>query len=605
MPSLALRLGGVVWLAVALIGCGGGGGAPPAPTSQTPAPTVSPPPTPPPPPPPNNPPFQTTPDGSTSLQLSARVPIRLDTSMGGTVFSDPDGDPLTYKLYWNDKIIGDGPWLSLAAGDPAKPWDPDNLIGGAFYVSLRAYDPQGAMAEHLYIIERFFNRAPVVNNPNAAVFPAPNESVSRDLLQGGTTFVDPDGDPLTYSVDMIAPPGQNIGVQGTNVEGALGSAGLAARFTITASDNFGETGTDTFIVATAVPAPGDPSLPAASFVYADADLPLPSAFRSSALIREPFWDTAVQPDYPGVPSNAGATLGRVLFYDKRISVTNTLACGSCHVQSLGFTTAQRFPIGVLGTSLKRNAMALANVRYNFHEKWFSDLRADRLEDLVLMPMQDPTELGNVLPLIVQKLSATDFYPQLFEAAFGTREITPVRISRALAQFLRSIITYRSLFDRAYLPMDGPPAPAPDPTQFLSAEELRGADLFVSSHCADCHKTALQTLDGGALNNGLDAVFSDPGAGFGAFRATSLRNIAVTAPYMHDGRFATLREVIDHYDHGVVDSPSTSDVLRDDSLPGRPIRQLNLAEADKVALEAFLRTLTDYEMLTDPKFSDPF
>ena len=154
------------------------------------------------------------------------------------------------------------------------------------------------------------------------------------------------------------------------------------------------------------------------------------------------------------PTNAGATLGRVLFYDKRLSILNTHSCGSCHEQSLGFTTADRFPTGVLGTPQKRNAMAIANSRYNLFERYFSDTRVKDLENLSLMPIEDPTELGNLLPLLEQKLGATDFYPLLFQAAFGTREITRERIAKALAQFLRSIITYRSRFDQAYLVLDG-------------------------------------------------------------------------------------------------------------------------------------------------------
>jgi cytochrome c peroxidase len=136
---------------------------------------------------------------------------------------------------------------------------------------------------------------------------------------------------------------------------------------------------------------------------------------------------------------------------------------------------------------------------------------------------------------------------------------------------------------------------------LTATELRGADLFAENGCAVCHRTQLQ-IDAHA-NNGLDAILTDPGDHEGSFSAASLRNIAVTSPYMHDGRFATLREVIDHYDHGVVDAPFVSPVLRESG--NGPIRRLFLSEFDKNALEAFLRTLTDYEMLTDPKFADPF
>jgi cytochrome c peroxidase len=148
----------------------------------------------------------------------------------------------------------------------------------------------------------------------------------------------------------------------------------------------------------------------------------------------------------------------------------------------------------------------------------------------------------------------------------------------------------------------PPLPPPDPTQFLTPVELRGAQLFSDSGCEGCHKTTLQTT-GLFFNNGLDLVPLDPGSANGLFRAASLRNIAVTAPYMHDGRFATLRQVIEHYDHGVVETEHLSEGLRE--LPGGPVRRLNLPEQDKLALEAFFHTLTDTALNTDPKFADPF
>lgn len=590
----------------AVAACGGGGGGSPAPAAHPPVvaqpPVV--------PPPQNRPPVQTTKEGFTTLELSARTPIQIDLSMGGTVFSDPDGDPLTYYLRRAGETRTEtGPWLTLEAGDPAVPSDPAKLIGGQFSITIMAFDPAGDWTEHLYQIERLWNRPPVVANPNRAAFAAANEPVSRDLLQGGSTFRDPDGDPMTYAVEITAPPGQDFSVQGTDAAGRLDAAGLAGRFVITATDNFGASGADVFVVATAVPEPGRPVLLTPGYEYEDERLPLPWPFMQSRGALQPFWDTAGssigRDNGSGFPTNAGATLGRVLFYDKRLSVTNTHSCASCHLQPLSFTTAERFPTGVMGTPLRRNAMQLANVRYNLQEDWFGDLRAHTLEELVLMPTEDPTELGNLVYLVEEKLAATDFYPPLFEAAFGTPEVTAARIARAVSQFLRTIITYRSRYDQAYLSMDPPPAPLPDPARVLTAEELRGADIFVASHCTDCHQTDLQTLELGALNNGLDMFPADPGEVDGRFRAPSLRNIAVSAPYMHDGRFAGLREVIEHYDHGVVDSGLTSFLMRDDSVAGAPIRRLNLSEDDKNALEAFLNTLTDTEMLTDPKFSDPF
>jgi cytochrome c peroxidase len=279
------------------------------------------------------------------------------------------------------------------------------------------------------------------------------------------------------------------------------------------------------------------------------------------------------------------------------------------VQSHGFASPARFNSGALGVPLKRNAMALANARYQIHESWFSDMRVHALRDLVLMPIENSEELGNSLELLEEKLAATDFYPALFEAAFGTPQVTRERISRALAQFVQALISYRAKVDRALNPMTNDPW---DPPSVLNAQELRGFEIFTASpaNCSLCHEERAQTNVWHA-NNGLDVVPADPGVQnqglqrdgtTGIFKAASLRNIALTAPYMHDGRFNSLREVIDHYDHGIKDSPNLDAILRDVNFQPR---RMNFTEADKDALEAFLRTFTDDEFLNDPKFSDPF
>jgi cytochrome c peroxidase len=206
-----------------------------------------------------------------------------------------------------------------------------------------------------------------------------------------------------------------------------------------------------------------------------------------------------------------------------------------------------------------------------------------------------------MELLPAKLGNVDFYAPLFEAAFGTPEITEERIALALGQFLRSLISFDSRFDRAYHPMNEGQQPAPG--SVLTAQELRGAEIFNGQgHCFFCHAQGAQTLDIPA-NNGLDLEPADPGSSGGQFRAASLRNVAVTAPYMHDGRFQTLREVINHYSEGAVDGPLADPRLRG-MLLTNPVT-LHLSESDKDALEAFLNTLTDTEFLSDPKFSDPF
>ena len=201
--------------------------------------------------------------------------------------------------------------------------------------------------------------------------------------------------------------------------------------------------------------------------------------------------------------------------------------------------------------LKRNAMGLTNVRYNAGG-YFSDQTAETLEAAVTRPIEDVHELGNSLTALEAKLAATDFYRGLFTAAFGSPDVTRDRIAKALAQFLRSILSYQSTFDLAggRLFASG---------SFVASavytdEEQRGAEIF-GWGCSrgGCHVEAVQVTSA-AQNTGLYAVLTDMGAGRGRFRPASLRNIAMTAPYMHDGRFATLREVIEHYTTNMIKTP---------------------------------------------------
>jgi cytochrome c peroxidase len=518
--------------------------------------------------------------------------------IGTPIFSDPDGDALTITVNWDFQQSGSTPgtWNGLRiVGDRLEgiAARPDTNA-----VSIAATDGRGGLAIYRIDFVVAANQAPIVRAPAPDRLVAIGEAVHFDATQAGAAFVDPDGDPLTYSVTLEPAP-RGLQVTGTTVTGQLSAVG-AVRVVVSASDGFGAVTSDKSMVAAPAAEPGQPDLPVNSYVYEDSLLDWPEIFRLSREITIPFWDTT-PPD--NATTNAGATLGRVLFYDKRLSITNTHSCGSCHEQQRGFTLATRFAGGVTGELSRRNPMALANARYNSHGRYFGDLRAVGLEELALMPVADEIELANTIPAVVAKLSATDFYPPLFAAAFGSEDITANRIARAIAQFLRSIVSYRSKFDRAYHSVY-PPVDA-DPTTVLTQQELLGAEMYVHGNCGHCHTIGVHTNDLPA-NNGLDVQFTDPGVGDGEFRSTSLRNIAVTGPYMHDGRFATLREVIDHYDSGVKASPQLNFLLRDHQGAGSQFpRRLNMTEAQKQALEAFLNTFTDDELLNDPKFSDPF
>lgn len=310
-------------------------------------------------------------------------------------------------------------------------------------------------------------------------------------------------------------------------------------------------------------------------------------------------------------TDAGATLGRVLFHDRQLSRNGLVACASCHTQAFGFDDRTRLSIGFAGKTTRRAAMSLANARFAAGGRYFRDQRAATLEDQVLEPFTDPVEMGLGPGELVRRVEARAFYLPLFEAAFGDNAVTDDRIASALAQYVRAIVSTRSRYDEGRARS----ASSLEPFGNFSAAENRGKQLFLTartdggSGCAQCHSGDAFLMPG-ARNNGLDVDGKDNGLGeitgrredLGLFRAASLKNIAVTAPYMHDGRLATLADVVRHYAREVRPHPNLSPELREPD--GKPAR-LDLSAADQAALVAFLETLTDAELLADPRFSDPF
>ena len=340
-------------------------------------------------------------------------------------------------------------------------------------------------------------------------------------------------------------------------------------------------------------------LPTNYYNYANPNLP--AHFRNQDVAR-----TDNTPDNNPV-TDAGATLGRVLFYDKTMSANNSISCASCHIQENGFSDPERLSEGFEGGLTGRNSMSLSNARYYENGRFFWDERASTLEDQVLMPIQDDVEMGLSLTELVSKLQGKDYYGDLFIEAFGTADITSDRISRALAQFVRSMVSFESNYDVALVSAGGDER---RPFNEFSEVENLGKNLFFSNRteCSNCHETATFSGDQ-ARNNGLDAVSTDLGVGgvtgrgedAGEFKVGSLRNIALTGPYMHDGQFSSLREVVAFYNNGVQDNPNLDNRLE---RGGRPIR-MNLNPNEIDALVAFLNTLTDEIFISDPKFSDPF
>ena len=298
-------------------------------------------------------------------------------------------------------------------------------------------------------------------------------------------------------------------------------------------------------------------------------------------------------------TDAGATLGRVLFYDVRLSRNGAVSCSSCHRQDHGFADRERLSAGFEGEPTARNSMALAVARYDRNRQFFWDERAQTLEELALEPIQDLVEMGLALDELTARLEATDFYPGLFADAFGTPEVTSDRVARALSQFIRSIVASGSRYDAAREAQGGSPG---RPMAGLTEQENLGLELFFGpGRCDQCHAGDL-FAGRHPTSNGLDTTITDRGSSNGRFKVVSLRNVALTAPYMHDGRFDTLEDVVRHYNSGIQASPGLDNRLR--GRDGQPLR-LGFSAAERAALVAFLRTLTDSTLATDPRWSDPF
>lgn len=424
--------------------------------------------------------------------------------------------------------------------------------------------------------------------PQVAVVGA---TYSFDATLGETAFTDPGGRGLSYAI-VFSPDAPGLSASGGRLLGVPTAPGIVL-VTLTATNRSGASASQAFrlvIFSSGLP---EPLLPTARYGYSDLRATVPDYFwRGTTASLAGIDNTPAD----NVTTDAGATLGRVLFHDTRLSRGDRMACASCHQQALGFSDTARFSLGVDGSRTQRHAMALTNNRFYQEGSYFWDERASTLEAQVLQPIQDPHELGTSLDDLVLKVAVTAYYPPLFQAAFGTTEVTSDRIARALAQFVRALLSTGSRFDSLFVG-GGPPD-----FSLLTAQEQEGRDLFIgTAGCGACHHTNTQVSDA-ARNIGLDAARTDEGAGGGRFKAPSLRNVAVRSPYMHDGRFATLREVLEFYDHGVQPDPDLDTRLRN---PDGTPKRLGLTPAQLDALEAFLATLTDRAFLADPRFSSPF
>ncbi len=318
---------------------------------------------------------------------------------------------------------------------------------------------------------------------------------------------------------------------------------------------------------------------------------------------------------PSLPSfnpltEEGIALGKHLFWEKSLSRNNTVSCGSCHFPEGSFADNAAVSTGLYGETGNRSSMPLINMAWN--TSFFWDGRSATLEDQIIQPLINPIEMDFTWAEAVERIGQDSVYQEMFTDAFGTPCVDSLRMSFAMAQFIRTMISGQSKFDKARY-FGG---------ASLTPSEIRGMELFLAEggdpevfpggqnggDCFHCHGGALvEFTDHHFHNNGLDSVFTDDlgreefsGLIYdrGLFRTPTLRNIALTAPYMHDGRFETLHEVVEHYNSGGHDSPSLDPLIK---FPGEG---LGLSPQDVDDLVNFLETLSDQEFTENESFHDP-
>ncbi|MCI4667266.1 MAG: T9SS type A sorting domain-containing protein [Bacteroidia bacterium] len=324
-------------------------------------------------------------------------------------------------------------------------------------------------------------------------------------------------------------------------------------------------------------------------------------------------------------TDAGATLGRVLFYDKKLSANNTISCASCHQQEYAFSDPSIASVGLNGGFTGRHAMRLANSRFSDEMAFFWDERAASLEEQTTQPIRDHVEMGfsaiNGAPgfdSLIRKMGAITYYPQMFELVFGTPEISEERMQQALAQFIRSITSFDSRFDSGFAAVNNLGQPFPNFTQ----QENMGKMLYLQTGaqggagCQGCHRAPEFDIAPNSGNNGVIGVIGDPATlDLTNVRAPSLRDLVNPAgipngPFMHDGSLATLMDVINHYDSIAFD-PNVNNNLDPRLRGGTPGQgpptgqNLQLTQDEKDALVAFLMTLTGSDLYSNEIWSDPF
>jgi cytochrome c peroxidase len=325
-----------------------------------------------------------------------------------------------------------------------------------------------------------------------------------------------------------------------------------------------------------------------------------------ALTETTYLDLPKTPYSYAAGSSDVATLGRVLFYDNNLSVNNSMSCASCHKQTLAFSDGVQFSKGFENVLTKRNSMPIQNLSSGFFGSTvlFWDGRENNLNEMVLKPVVNHVEMGiDDLDELSAKLSTIPYYQELFTKAYGSPTVNEQKIADALATFLRNIESKSTKLDRSRMG-----------EAELNATEMYGQKLFFETYdCNACHQVQDPSgyIEAGTFANiGLEEVYQDPGleevtknpADAGKFKIPSLRNVVLTAPYMHDGRFQTLEDVLDFYSEEIQENENLDERLQDEH---GAARRFSIPDEDKKAMIAFLNTLTDEQMISDPRFSNPF
>lgn len=355
-----------------------------------------------------------------------------------------------------------------------------------------------------------------------------------------------------------------------------------------------------------------------SSIYTDEEynlisqyLNLPPQFESYKVDLPHYLSTSLTPFQV---NDAKATLGRVLFYDKNLSKNRTVSCASCHSQELAFADNKAFSEGFDGELTERNSLALGSVvnfsayygseQNPFGIRFFWDERAGTVAEQSEMTLANQIEMGMEMHEVTARLEELEYYKPIFFAVYGSDEITEKRVLDAITDFILGMGSYNSTYDQNMA--------APNGVSNFTQEEKLGMNLY-NLHCRECHGQHASRPLKTVANNGLDKIYSDNGVGKlendhskdGLFKVPTLRNIALTAPYMHDGRFETLEAVLEHYSGGIQDHRNLDSSLKAyTNGKYEPVR-MNFSAEEKQALLSFLHTLTDESFIRAEKFSDPF